>query len=380
MIHEGISHDNAIARVAMTSVRMALEAGWQVTVVAKVLDESLRDRVEWLRLTVPPRGFFVQWVTARHFIQKALGGRTFDVVHAHQPQVAALADVYQCHFLSRVAAERQSLESGASARARLVRLQQQAVLFAEDHYYRRWNPRTRMLFNSEMTRRDFHRLYSQPEREDVLLCPLPAPDFPTPDERQRARAALVGETWAGIVVGYLGGLHERKGYRQLVDALAGADDLFLLLGGHRSEDFQSEPLRGRYRALGYQHDTRTFFAACDVFVVPSLYEPFGLVAADAAAHGVPVIATETVGALPHLQEHGAGELWRAGTPLAPLVREMAARREACRAGSRQMLAEHNEGRYGERLMAVYDDVLREKQIPARAPGASGRTEPTTVRS
>src|SRR4051812_1647014 len=95
----------------MAQVRTALTAGWRVSVVAKFLDESLHDDVEWLRLYVPPRLFFVQWATARHFIRQALGARAFDVVHAHQPQVASLSDVFQCHFLTRVAHERGCLEN-----------------------------------------------------------------------------------------------------------------------------------------------------------------------------------------------------------------------------------------------------------------------------
>ena len=139
MIHEAIGNQSAIAKVAAAGVRIALDAGWRVSVVAKYLDPELAGQVEWLRLVVPPRLFFVQWTTAELFIRAALGGRHFDVVHAHQPQVAALSDVFQCHFLTRVAYERKCLEERTTLRARIVRLQQQGVLYAEDHYYQRWN-------------------------------------------------------------------------------------------------------------------------------------------------------------------------------------------------------------------------------------------------
>src|SRR3954452_10644286 len=102
MIFEAISNDSAIAKVAMSDVNIALDAGYKVTCVSKILHESLRPKVEWLKLKVPPRGFALQWLTARRFIKQAIGNRTFDVVHAHQPQAASLADVFQCHFLTRV--------------------------------------------------------------------------------------------------------------------------------------------------------------------------------------------------------------------------------------------------------------------------------------
>src|SRR5438105_2918291 len=113
MIFEAIDQSSAIAKIALAEVKLALDAGYQVSVVAKRLDESLHGKVEWLKLTVPPRGFIVKWLTARTFMKKALGGRKFDIVHAHQPQAASLSDVFQCHFLTRVAHERNCIETAA---------------------------------------------------------------------------------------------------------------------------------------------------------------------------------------------------------------------------------------------------------------------------
>ncbi len=151
MLFEAIGPYSAIAKIAMTEVLAAINAGYSVTVVAKQLDESLRGRVEWLKLYVPPRGFALQWLTARHFYKQALGNRKFDVVHAHQPQTASLADVFECHYLTRVAYQTGTLEGRKSLRGRLIRMQQQIVLHAEDHYYRRFSRGTRMLYNSALT-------------------------------------------------------------------------------------------------------------------------------------------------------------------------------------------------------------------------------------
>ena len=84
MLFEAIGPYSAIGRIAEMEVRAALDAGYEVTVVTKQLAESLRGRVEWLRLTVPPRLFALQWLTALHFYRQALGKRKFDVIHAHR--------------------------------------------------------------------------------------------------------------------------------------------------------------------------------------------------------------------------------------------------------------------------------------------------------
>ena len=362
MVHNTVGNQSSIAKIAMWGVQQALNAGWQVTVVAHDLDRALQADVEWLRLYVPPRLHLVQWLAARSTIQAALGRRTFDVLHVHQAQVAALADVMQCHFLTRVAYERHCLESRFGLKPALARIQQQGVLRAEDYYYRHWNPKTRMLFDSELTRQDFQRLYGLPTQEQVLLYAAPCPDIPSKAERHQARLDLVGKDFHGIVVGYLGGVDERKGYKRLLSALEDQKDLFLLMGGPNSTDFVAPKLSGRFRSLGMVKDLATFYAACDVLAVPSLYEPFGLVALEAAARGVPVIATPEVGALPHLLEYGAGVAWGDKIPFGPLVQEVVCHRDQHQVGALRLVSDHSEQQQGDRLLAVYQEVLREKLL------------------
>ncbi len=362
VIFEAIGPYSAIGKVAMRDVQIALEAGWQVTVVAKFLDESLRDKVEWLRLYVPPRLFFVQWTTARAFIKSALRGRKFDIVHAHQPQVADLADVFQCHYLTRAAYERRSLTGVKSVQSALARLQEQGVLYAEDYRFRRWNPKTRMLYNSALTRQDFHRIYGAPPNEDTFVCAFPPLDLPTEEERKQARERMIGQQSPGLVLGFLGGENERKGYRQLIDGLKGEDSIFLLMGGAHRADFDVPAMRGRFKAVGQVSDLKTFYHACDVFIVPSHYEPLGLVAFEAAAHGVPVIATEEVGALPHLLDYHLGFTWRQGESLPPLVHRAAAQRNECNRGSQIAERELGIQSYGSRLLQTYRTVLTTKGV------------------
>lgn len=360
MIHEGVGDQSAIAKVAMWGVRQALRAGWRVSVVANVLDEKLRGDVEWLRLFVPTRVFLLKWLTARRFITAALGGRNFDVIHSHQPQVASISDVFTCHFLTRVAHERQCLESRRGVRPAIIRLQQEGVLHAEDYYYRRWNMRTRMLFCSQLLRDQFQRHYRMPAREEVLENACPPVRFPSTEERLAARRSLLGREWPGPVIGYLGGLHERKGYRSLLRALEGNHDIFLLMGGEFTGGFDAPELRGHFKSLGWVRDQFTFFAACDVFIVPSTFDPCPLAVFEAAACGVPVIATSGVGNLPALLRNGAGAEWEPGRPLATLVRTMAVQRPFFQAGARRMTAEISEDRQAARLLQVYDEVLTEK--------------------
>jgi len=371
MIFESIGTHSAIAKIAMTDVQIALESGFNVTVVAKHLDESLRGRVNWLRLAVPRRVFLLKWLTARTMIKRALGGRTFDIIHAHQPQAASLSDVFQCHYLTRAAYELNCLEGRPGLRPALIRWQEHAVLRAEDHFYKNWNPSTQMLFVSPLVRDQFARLYGLPPKSDVLVNPFPPLQFPTDTQRQAARARLVGNH-AGPVVGYLGGLQERKGYHRLIDALKSENDIFLLFAGSYSENFTVPDMTGRFRSLGLVSDTAEFYAACDVLVVPSLYEPLGMVAFESVAHGTPVIATPAVGALPHLLDSRAGAAWNPTEPLAPIVRSVSSSKEEYRAGALRMSNSIGTNSYKTRLLNVYEQVLRSKTRPATASFAPSR--------
>jgi glycosyltransferase involved in cell wall biosynthesis len=320
MIFETIGPYNAIGKIAMAQVEAALNAGWHVSVVAKRLCESLQGRVEWLKLYVPPRGFALQWLTARRFILQALGDRSrFDVIHGHQPQIADLCDVFQCHFLTRGAHETNCLLDMHGWRRGVESVQKHAVLLAEDRYYRSWNPTTHMLFNSALTREWFGRYYPAPPSQEVFLYPSPAWDPVSAGERDESRREL-GVDSNGIVAGFLGGLHERKGYDRIIRELRGERDITLLMGGAHSEGFDAPELTGHFRSIGMVQNTRRFYAACDVLLLASHFEPFGYVASEAAARGVPAIATDRVGALPHLLEHAAGLEWKADSKLAPLIR------------------------------------------------------------
>lgn len=115
-------------------------------------------------------------------------------------------------------------------------------------------------------------------------------------------------------------LVEVKGLRTLLKAaeeVIRIDDeaTFLVAGeGPMREALERESARlgGRFRLLGFHQRPQELLKTCYMLVMPSLYEPFGMPAAEAGAASRPVIASRT-GGLQEIVEDGlTGFLHRPG--------------------------------------------------------------------
>lgn len=115
-----------------------------------------------------------------------------------------------------------------------------------------------------------------------------------------------------LVLLFVGKEFRRKGLAHLIDALPALPRhvKVLVVGGD-----DSGPFRDRSRKLGVAdrvvfagHTDRveSYFQAGDVFAFPTLYEPFGLVAAEAASAGLPLLSTEALGVQGLLVEGESG--------------------------------------------------------------------------
>ncbi|NEO29439.1 MAG: glycosyltransferase family 1 protein [Symploca sp. SIO3C6] len=117
------------------------------------------------------------------------------------------------------------------------------------------------------------------------------------------------------VIFYVGRFDQRKGIETLVRAvgrsqLRGKSKLKLIIGGGsrpgESDGIERDRIEGIVGELGMSDFTifpgrigddllATYYGAADVCVVPSHYEPFGLVAIEAMASGTPVVASDVGG-------------------------------------------------------------------------------------
>ncbi|MBB3108588.1 1,4-alpha-glucan branching enzyme [Paenibacillus phyllosphaerae] len=117
----------------------------------------------------------------------------------------------------------------------------------------------------------------------------------------------------GKVIFYIGRLVFEKGVQVLIQALPQilhhVQDAKLIIAGSGPMEHtlrqQAAHLGDRVRFVGFIQDDEkaAWMARADVVAIPSLYEPFGLVALEAMRYKRPLVVSDT-GGLAHIVEHG----------------------------------------------------------------------------
>ncbi|MEX1103548.1 MAG: glycosyltransferase family 4 protein [Dehalococcoidia bacterium] len=133
-----------------------------------------------------------------------------------------------------------------------------------------------------------------------------------PDNRERHRASTRAELGLGrehTAVLFVGNSWGRKGLRTAIEAIRGpehANVRLVVVGDGVAAPFLDglpADVVDRIIFAGAQsHEVERFYAAADVFILPTLYEPFGLVILEAMACGLPTIVSACAGAAEWLKD------------------------------------------------------------------------------
>lgn len=171
----------------------------------------------------------------------------------------------------------------------------------------------RVITNSEMVKREIVGIYSYPANKiDIVRTGVPLEKFhfdPALREESRTKLKLKPDE---IALLFAGSGWERKGLRFALEAFEFSRDrkLRLLVAGRGDARaykpkrfFTEEPVR----FLGEIADLRPIYAAADIFILPSIYDPFSNACLEALASGLPVITTRDNGFSEIIEEgvHGS---------------------------------------------------------------------------
>lgn len=114
------------------------------------------------------------------------------------------------------------------------------------------------------------------------------------------------------ILGFCGRLVPRKHpeYVQMILKEQGFEDYHAFIAGKAFSTYARDlvcklKIEDRVRYLGWCGGPRleAFYDSIDVLVVPSIYEPFGMSALEAAARGIPVVCTRVGGLVEIFKEH-----------------------------------------------------------------------------
>lgn len=171
--------------------------------------------------------------------------------------------------------------------------------------------------------RQFRRLYGDPAGRIEIVPPAVEHAFFAPGDRGGARRAVGLPTDRPIVV-FVGRIQPLKAPDVALRALAALqrpDALLVIVGGASGGDGDDETrhlhalvtelgLTDRVRFVEPQphHILSSYYRAADVVLVPSRSESFGLVALEAAACGIPVVASAVGGLLNIVHDGVTGHL------------------------------------------------------------------------
>jgi len=117
---------------------------------------------------------------------------------------------------------------------------------------------------------------------------------------------FIKKTRKGVpVIGTMGRFVAKKGFDVFIEALALLKGRGLefraVLGGDGDEKRKLQKLAEKHKVIdvlqfiGWVEDKKQFFNSIDIFCLPSLHEPFGIVVLEAMAHKVPLLSSDSEG-------------------------------------------------------------------------------------
>ena len=286
-------------------------------------------------------------------LRRRLSSERFDIVHAHDGRAQNIS------FLS-------------SAGLPLRRVASRQVAFPPRHpLIHRWKYTMTchgIIANSESVRQVLIASGIPAQKIEAIPPGIEWPaELPTAGLRTQARARW-GFSSEDFVIGHAGAFTREKGQDIALEAarllVPKLPHVRMLLAGDGPE--RRNPNEGIAILPGFLDDLTEFYAALDLFIMPSRSEGWGLTALKAIANGLAVIATN-VGGLPELVEHGkTGWLVPSGSPpaLAEAIEAAAldpARRSEYGRNGRERAAQFSIERTVERTEQFYTGLLAASQ-------------------
>lgn len=308
-----------LARVVAELSKQLCRQGWEVHVVTadhpgtaehEVDNGVFVHRVKTQTDSTPD---FLSWVARLNYglLQYAIEihrKTPFSLIHAHDWMVADAAWVMKKGFGLPLVATMHATEAG-----RMHGLHNDLQRYISQVEWRLTFESWEVIVNSQHMLAELQRLFSMPSNKITVIPNGIDPEQFDFEFDPRPLRSQYAADWQKIVL-YVGRMVLEKGVqvllhaaRQVVNAAPGTR--FLMVGtGYYLDDLKQQAaglgIGHDVQFLGYvsDDDLRRLYKIADVVCIPSLYEPFGIVALEGMAASVPVV-TSDAGGLTDFVEH-----------------------------------------------------------------------------
>ena len=243
-----------------------------------------------------------------------------------------------------------------------------------------------MICATDQERTLIRQLYgADPAKATVIPLGVDMDRFrPSDQDAARAELGLKDER----IILFVGRLEPLKGVDILINAAAmlesDVDCSVLIVGGDDSSADQVTALRGLARERGIEHRVAfvgavdheklpLYYNAADVCVVPSHYESFGLVAVEAMASGLPVVASRVGGLMGTVKDGETGYLvpWLCPEPFAERI-ELLLENDSLRRNlgetAREVVGRYRWENVASAVLDVYASLIDRPQLMATGTG------------
>lgn len=360
-------------RYCVNLSRQLQKLGHRVTIIGESIDPELRNQVEFIPVQVD---HFASWTKNQSFadnVHEVVRQNRFDIVHGLSRTSAVdtfrVTDPLQAHWVN------------VFYRNRVVRFLQHLnprhrTLFKIERSVFQSPTVRRYITQSKLDSRLLMEYYGVPEEKIVRVCNGVDTTVFHPgvrQERESVRGSLGVEKGQPLLV-FASMDFRRKGLGPLLQAMATCRtrDLRLLILGNGDQPTYEKLARqlGVERQVifaGRQAAMAPFYGAGDLFVLPTIYEPFPNVNLEAMACGTPVLTSSTAGgadiirpgengylisdpgAVSEIAAHIDFHLSQSSTQLEKISTQ-------CWQTAQSMTVEQN----ARNTIRVFEDVLREK--------------------
>ena len=285
-------------------IHQLAESGHEVHIFANRWTPSHNNNIQHHFIAVLHLNAFVRTLSFARSVSKKVHEQHFDIIQSHEKTWTQ--DIYRagdgCHI--KWLSQRSRNLSPLKNLFLYLNPFHQLILKLEKNIFETGQCK-KIIAISQMVKNDILEHYKcSPENIVVVYNGVDLKRF-HPDNKNTYRKLIrkkLGIPERSILILFVGSGFERKGLQFLLQSTAylkNKDWRLLLIGKGKFEKFMRYAPANKHPQIITKEpdpDIEKYYAAADIFILPSIYEPFGNANLEALATGLPVITSQYCGA------------------------------------------------------------------------------------